>query len=64
MQSGRVFSLTLCLTVLFLSLPQLIAQVAFDRSDFNVGPAPVSIVVGDFNRDGALDLAVAELRRS
>jgi hypothetical protein len=58
MKAGRrIFSFALFLVSLA-SLPQIFAQVAFDRSDFNTGTAPVSSVVYDFDRDGNMDLAV------
>jgi len=53
----RIFSFALFF-VLLASLPQIFAQVAFDRSDFNTGNAPVSSLAYDFNSDGNMDLAV------
>ena len=45
-----------CFVVLI--VPQLFAQAAFDRQDFNTGAAPVASVAYDFNHDGNMDLAV------
>lgn len=39
--------------------PAVAATAAFTRTDIQVGANPRSIAVGDFNRDGKPDLAVA-----
>jgi hypothetical protein len=36
------------------------AQVSFSSTDYSVGDTPVSVVVGQFNGDSHLDLAIAE----
>ena len=50
-----------CLLVLS-GLPKLVhsqASYVFSQAQFPTGATPYSVVVGDFNGDGILDLAVA-----
>jgi Flp pilus assembly secretin CpaC len=65
---GEHFPITLALLSSSLTSPvsQLAAAAStgnssatFPRTDFNVGHSPSAVVVGDFNGDGKLDLAVA-----
>jgi hypothetical protein len=37
---------------------RLFSEVGFRAADYAVGPGPVQAAVGDFNRDGAADVAV------
>lgn len=43
--------------VLFLALPA--SAVSFSVTNYTVGTSPNATAVGDFNRDGELDIAVA-----
>ena len=45
--------------VAFFEITDPIATVSFGRSDLGVGTNPLAVVAGDFNRDGKLDLVVA-----
>ncbi len=48
--------------LLFLSSPvfsQVTSSYVFGQAQFATGPSPVSVIVGDFNGDGRVDLAVA-----
>ncbi len=52
-----VFALALCLIAAFCSMPPCLAQLE-TRASFPVGGPPYLVAAGDFNHDGANDLAV------
>jgi large repetitive protein len=47
--------------VVFFTISEVTASVAYASSTFSTGQAPTTVVAADFNGDGKLDLAVANL---
>jgi hypothetical protein len=47
--------------VVYLPITSPVSPVSFSRSDFDFGAAPYSVLAGDFNGDGKLDVAATDI---